>query len=278
MGATSGVLFFILALQTGLLGMSPDQKLWGLYRNFCLLLTAVLHFTHGLMHPLLMSLSASQSISIAKHWRALTVAAVLLILPSFLLKWLWELHSLSTWLLAMTAFSVEIIIKTSVSLLIYLIFMFDAYYSLQENLDDYVYYIQASCSSFEFLCGIFLFCNGAWIVLFESGGIIRALMMAIHAYLNIFEQAKKGWHTYMLRRTAVRKISLLEQVTPQQLLDHNDVCAICFQDLNSARITPCRHLFHGVCLRKWLYVRDECPICHTRVCPASEERQTDEES
>lgn len=30
----------------------------------------------------------------------------------------------------------------------------------------------------------------------------------------------------------------------------------------SAKITRCRHYFHGVCLRKWLYVQDRCPLCH----------------
>lgn len=30
----------------------------------------------------------------------------------------------------------------------------------------------------------------------------------------------------------------------------------------SAKITRCKHFFHGVCLRKWLYVQDRCPLCH----------------
>lgn len=27
-------------------------------------------------------------------------------------------------------------------------------------------------------------------------------------------------------------------------------------------MTRCKHFFHGVCLRKWLYVQDRCPLCH----------------
>lgn len=34
------------------------------------------------------------------------------------------------------------------------------------------------------------------------------------------------------------------------------------QDMTSAKITRCNHYFHGVCLRKWLYVQDRCPFCH----------------
>lgn len=32
--------------------------------------------------------------------------------------------------------------------------------------------------------------------------------------------------------------------------------------MSSAKITRCKHFFHGVCLRKWLYVQDRCPLCH----------------
>ena len=32
--------------------------------------------------------------------------------------------------------------------------------------------------------------------------------------------------------------------------------------MTSAKITRCKHYFHGVCLRKWLYVQDKCPLCH----------------
>jgi E3 ubiquitin-protein ligase RNF139 len=32
--------------------------------------------------------------------------------------------------------------------------------------------------------------------------------------------------------------------------------------MKNAKITRCNHFFHGVCLRKWLYVQDRCPLCH----------------
>jgi len=30
----------------------------------------------------------------------------------------------------------------------------------------------------------------------------------------------------------------------------------------SAKVTKCKHYFHGKCLRKWLYVQDSCPLCY----------------
>ncbi|XP_064630028.1 protein TRC8 homolog [Lineus longissimus] len=263
MGSVSAILFFILALQTGLTGLDADKRVQRLYRNFCLLSTAILHFVHSMVYPLLMSLSASRNTSVSKHSRVLTMCAFLIIFPSCFLYYLWTQHTVSTWLLAVTAFSIEVILKVVISLLQYTLFMVDACRdTFWEELDDYVYYVRSTGSTIEFFFGIFLFCNGAWIMVFESGGTIRACMMCIHAYFNIWVQAKEGWKTFMRRRTAVNKINSLPSATSAEIDLHNDVCAICYQELKTARITRCHHFFHGVCLRKWLYVQDRCPLCH----------------
>jgi hypothetical protein len=31
---------------------------------------------------------------------------------------------------------------------------------------------------------------------------------------------------------------------------------------DAAKVTKCKHYFHGKCLRKWLYVQDSCPLCY----------------
>ncbi|XP_059491250.1 protein TRC8 homolog [Neocloeon triangulifer] len=262
-GTVSAILFFILALQTGLTGLDPEKRFIRLCRNFCLLFTAILHFIHNIVNPLLMSLSASHNPARHRHVRALSVCAFLVIFPVALLIYLWSQHTMSTWLLAVSAFSVEVIVKVIVSLMIYSLFLVDAYRStFWESLDDYVYYIRAFGNTVEFCFGIFLFFNGAWILVFESGGAIRAIMMCIHAYFNIWCEARAGWSVFIKRRTAVKKINSLPEATEEQLEKLDDVCAICYQEMSSAKITRCRHFFHGVCLRKWLYVQDRCPLCH----------------
>lgn len=262
-GTVSAILFFVLALQTGLTGMEPEKRFLRLYRNLCLLFTAVLHFIHNMVNPLLLSLSASRNTSVNKHSRALIVCTFLIVFPCWFLTLLWTKHTISTWLLAVSAFSIEVVIKVIISLLVYVLFMIDAYRNtFWEKLDDYVYYIRATGNTVEFIFGIFLFFNGAWILLFESGGTIRACMMCIHAYFNIWLQAKAGWKVFMKRRSAVHKINSLPEATEEQLTNFDDVCAICYQELHNARITRCNHYFHGVCLRKWLYVQDICPLCH----------------
>ena len=140
---------------------------------------------------------------------------------------------------------------------------------LWESLDDCVYYIRAFGNTVEFCFAVFLFFNGGWILLFESGGTIRAIMMLIHAYFNIWCEAKNGWSTFSKRRTAVAKINSLQDATGDQLEKHNDVCSICYQDMSSAKVTRCRHIYHAICLRKWLYMQVSGSLIHASWCCCS---------
>ena len=142
---------------------------------------------------------------------------------------------------------------------------------LWESLDDWVYFIRSDKDKFfklldlnhfrgigntvEFFFAVFLFFNGGWILIFESGGTIRAVMMLIHAYFNIWCEARNGWSAFMKRRSAVSKINSLQDATKEEIEAHNDVCAICYQEMSTAKITKCRHMFHSICLRKWLYMQ-----------------------
>ena len=83
----------------------------------------------------------------------------------------------------------------------------------------------------EFIVGLFLLCNSAFILIFESGGAIRAVLVGLHAYFNLWCEARAGWKIFTRRRTAVHKIATLETVENLDQLD--DVCAICFHDLKS---------------------------------------------
>lgn len=195
LGTVSAVLFYILALQTGLTSLSPDKRFIRLCRNLCLLMTALLHFLHNIVSPILMSLSAARNPSRKRHVRALSVCAFLVVLSVSLLYHLWSQQSISTWLLAVTAFSVEVVVKVRanaictlqelqllllpqvlVSLATYTLFLLDARRQFfWEKLDDYLYYVRAFGNSVEFCFGILLFINGAWILIFESGKLERSL-------------------------------------------------------------------------------------------------------
>ncbi|XP_051927044.1 E3 ubiquitin-protein ligase RNF139 isoform X2 [Hippocampus zosterae] len=277
LGFVAPVLFFILALQTGLSGLDPEERLVRLSRNMCLLLTAILHFIQGMTDPVLMSLSASHVSSFRRHFPVLLVSAALFVLPVVLSHALWHHYAINTWLFAVTAFCVELCLKVLVSLTVYGLFMADGLSDvLWEKLDDYVYYVRSTGNIIEFLFGVVMFGNGAYTMMFESGSKIRACMMCLHAYFNIYLQARNGWKTFINRRTAVKRINSLPELRGERLRRIEDVCAICYQEFaTSARITPCHHYFHALCLRKWLYIQDSCPMCHQKVNVDDDARDRD---
>lgn len=53
----------------------------------------------------------------------------------------------------------------------------------------------------------------------------------------------------------------------------SDICPICMEEFDEdkeIRVTPCKHTFHGPCLRGWLNVSRVCPMCrHDLMSPVS---------
>ncbi|KAL9664361.1 hypothetical protein QQ045_019761 [Rhodiola kirilowii] len=44
--------------------------------------------------------------------------------------------------------------------------------------------------------------------------------------------------------------------------DEEDVdCAICLEGMQLAKKLPCKHVFHGGCVEKWLRIHGSCPVC-----------------
>jgi hypothetical protein len=52
---------------------------------------------------------------------------------------------------------------------------------------------------------------------------------------------------------------------PIENVNENDgTCSICldtFKDLEKARVMPCSHKYHLLCIDKWLMQHSSCPLC-----------------
>ena len=126
MGVVGSILFFVLGIQTGLTNMAPQDRLLRLYKNFSLLLIALLHFVHSLVHPQLESLSLPAS----RYARTFAVCGVLIWFPLCFIVFLWTRFSASTWLFAVTVFGFELVIKVFLSLAIFVLFQVPSNYKM----------------------------------------------------------------------------------------------------------------------------------------------------
>lgn len=116
------------------------------------------------------------------------------------------------------------------TLFIYTLFMIELFQDTpMEKMDEIVYYINAVSRVLEFLVAVCVVAYGTWESIFGEWSWLGASVIIIHCYFNVWLRAHSGWKSFLLRREAAKKISLLPRATSRQLLDHNDVCAICFQ-------------------------------------------------
>jgi len=237
--------------------------------------------------PLLHAFRSFQPVQVRAASVSCAFLAMSFALTFYVLRW----STISTWSLAVLALAIEFKIKVIISLIIslvvylsqlvqypdiiekfvnlcrrifpkFLMRFFDQLYD-QVSHEDMVFYLKTIANVAEFITGIFLFVNAVWIFLFESASAIRAIGMSIHAYFNIWCDAQKGIRIYCQRKTASKKIESLADASEEQIQAmSDDVCSICYEGFESAKVTNCGHLFHAVCLRKWLYVQNTCPMCH----------------
>ena len=79
------------------------------------------------------------------------ICAFLVITPLFLMVYLWQYFSVGTWLLAVSAFCIEVIIKVGVTIAVYALFLYDARAKegSWEGLDDAVYYVKVQKFTFS---------------------------------------------------------------------------------------------------------------------------------
>ena len=113
--------------------------------------------------------------------------------------------------------------------------------------------------------GLLVYVGCVWWVIFVDRDwryIVNLAVLHLDGDVPIWVlRTNNVWHQ------ALRPPDSLPPATIEQLLAYDDVCAICCDKMadGEARVAPCRHVFHGYCLRQWLYVKQCCPICNRHI-------------
>ncbi|KAM4672699.1 RING finger protein 145-like isoform 2-T2 [Amazona ochrocephala] len=266
-GVTEGVTLLLLALQTGLLDLQALQRTFLLSIILFIVVTSTLQSMTEIADPILLALGASRNRSPWKHLRGISMCLFLLLLPCFMAYKIAHFFQLDFWLLILVSSCILTSLQVMGTLLIYALFMVElARDAPLERMDEVVYWVTALSRGLEFLVALSVVAHGAWESLAGQWSWAGGAVLLAHCYLNVWLRARRGWRSLGLRRAAAARMRALPRATRQQLRQHrDDVCAICFQDMRVAVVTPCSHLFHAACLRKWLHVQDTCPMCHRQL-------------
>ncbi|XP_068005490.1 RING finger protein 145-like isoform X4 [Melanerpes formicivorus] len=231
-----------------------------------IVVTSTLQSMIEIADPIVLALGASRSRSPWKHFRGVSLCLFLLVFPCFMAYKIAHFFQLDFWLLILVSSCMLTSLQVMGTLFIYSLFMVELLQERPlERMDEIIYWVNAVSRVLEFLVALCVVAYGTWESLLGEWSWMGASVIIIHSYFNVWLRAQSGWRSFLLRREAAKKINSLPRATGGQLRDHNDVCAICFQDMQVAVVTPCSHFFHAACLRKWLYVQDTCPLCHQPV-------------
>ncbi|XP_062991505.1 RING finger protein 145-like isoform X2 [Elgaria multicarinata webbii] len=265
-GVTEGVTLLLLALQTGLLDLQLLQRTFLLSIILFIVVTSTLQSMIEIADPIVLGLGASRNRSFWKHFRGVSMCLFLLVFPGFMAYKIAHFFHMDFWLLILVSSCMLTSLQVMGTLFIYGLFMVELFQcGPVEKMDEIIYYVNAISRVLEFLVALCVVAYGTWESVFGEWSWMGASVIIIHCYFNVWLRAQSGWKSFLLRREAAKKIRLLPRATAEQLEDHNDVCAICFQEMAFAVIMQCGHFFHGGCLRKWFYVQDTCPLCHQPV-------------
>ncbi|KAJ7988815.1 hypothetical protein DPEC_G00313110 [Dallia pectoralis] len=269
-GVTEGITLLLLALQTGLLDMAALQRTFLLSIILFIVVTSTLQSMIEITDPIILALGASRNRSLWRHFRGLSMCLLLLVFPGYMAYKISQFFHMDFWLLILVSSCMLTSLQVTGTLLIYLLFMVELFRSDPiDPLDEVIYWVNAVSRVLEFLVALCVVAYGTWESLFGEWSWMGASFIIIHSYFNVWLRAQTGWRSFLLRQEAAKKINSLPRATANQLHQHNDVCAICFQEMSSAVLTYCGHFFHENCLRKWLYVQETCPMCHQPVRPTS---------
>ncbi|XP_075004405.1 RING finger protein 145-like isoform X5 [Calonectris borealis] len=274
-----GLTFTVSYLALGVLNLCKFYLLgFGAFQNgnvmhsiiLFIVVTSTLQSMIEIADPIVLALGASRNRSPWKHFRGVSMCLFLLVFPCFMAYKIAHFFHLDFWLLILVSSCMLTSLQVMGTLFIYALFMVELLQDAPlERMDEIIYCVNAVSRVLEFLVAVCVVGYGTWESLFGEWSWMGASVIIIHSYFNVWLRAQSGWRSFLLRREAAKKINSLPRATGGQLRDHNDVCAICFQDMQVAVVTPCSHFFHAACLRKWLYVQDTCPMCHQQVTPAA---------
>ena len=265
-GWTEGITMLLIAVQTGLLDLKVMERAFLMSILLFIVASTLIQSMFEISEPILLGLSASHSGNVFKHVRAVSLFSFLWMFPLWMAYSICQYFDLDFWLLMILSSCLLTTVQSIGALLMYSLFVYDSLRSEPwDYLDDIVYGIRCFIRVLEFGVAVFIVYNGFKEAIDGDWSWMNSSILIIHCYFNVWKRLQMGWNTYLLRREAVNRIDSMQVATKEQLELFNDVCPICYQTMSSARITRCNHYFHAKCLKKWLYVNDTCPMCHSKV-------------
>lgn len=264
-GYTEAVSVITLCVQTGFLGMQVEQKTISLALVLYIVISALLQSLFEIIELVLLNLPSTPAATRSRHVRCIAIALLLVVIPFFTTKTMSLFIPIDIYAAIIIANSATVSARAIGVILKYIVLIVETKSEEPwEGIDDMIYYIDCANKGIELLAANIVLGFGCWRLVSVEFDCATFAILIFHVVVNIYKRAGQTLLYIRNRNAAVKNINRLSKANAVQLREREDVCAICFIEMREeARITPCKHYFHGPCLRKWLAVKMVCPLCYT---------------
>lgn len=91
-------------------------------------------------------------------------------------------------------------------------------------------------------------------------------------YQRVFYNLLLEEHVNNFRLSKLKKKVCEHIENRYRLTRESSICPICHETISfpSSHVTPCNHVYHMDCIRRWSKTKDECPICRGHLCDCDE--------
>uniref|UniRef100_A0A1I7YDF9 RING-type domain-containing protein n=1 Tax=Steinernema glaseri TaxID=37863 RepID=A0A1I7YDF9_9BILA len=251
-GCTEALTLVLLCFQIGILGMRIEQKVFLLGLVLFIVMSALLQSLYEILEPQMLALGAMPSAPRSRHIRTISLAGILILGPIVLSGSIASFLPIDLWCVIIVSNCVLTSIRSVSTTIVYSLTLIDNRAAEPwERYDDFVFYTRITTRCVELLLALGVVVYGIVAALNKQWTVASIVVLIFHTYFNVWRRVHNAVSMVKARHTATRNIDSLDKATKSQLEQRKDICPICFMDLiEEARITPCRHLFHGACLRK----------------------------
>jgi len=114
----------------------------------------------------------------------------------------------------------------------------------------------------------------------ELKPILREIYKEYHNFGGLEKSPKEIWrnacieileeYKYDLKYTILKDYPITTIKNPSKLSEENRRCLICleyFKNREKTIFLPCIHIFHSVCISKWVKNKNTCPVCKIKIEP-----------
>ncbi|CAI4223754.1 unnamed protein product [Auanema sp. JU1783] len=266
-GYAEAFVLVLLCAQTSLIGMKTEKKAFLMGLALFIVASALLHSLYQLLEPQMLVLAACPSSNRSRHLGCLILATFLLLAPIGMCYSILIFLPLDLWCIIICSHSVLVCLHSASAISQYFIGVVDSRSAEPwEQSDDLLFGVKAVTKCIELLVAMIVVGYGSFLVVQGDWTIVTLGIIIFHIVINICNKMDDLHTMVVSRRQATKNISQLAKANGTELKDRGDVCAICIMEMvEEARVTPCKHYFHGACLRKWLTVKQVCPLCYTEI-------------